>query len=102
MKSYKFRILQVIKVDNNDNCSTFCDKMMVKISDKDNYFSEIVFSDEITFRLSGTINQQVWGFGAYKTLTNQLTMPRTVQRWTCSVRYLWTSFIGPTSSWNGP
>lgn len=57
-KSYEFQILQVIKLNDNDHCSTFCDEMIVNICDEENYFLVVVFSDEITFYLSETINRQ--------------------------------------------
>lgn len=56
MNSKKFKILKGQEPDGNISCPTICDKMMLKIFDKDNFVSYAVFTDEATFHLSITMN----------------------------------------------
>jgi hypothetical protein len=57
LRCYKIKILQQLKPD-----ATLCAEMMQKVSIEDNFPSSIVFSNETTFHLSGTVNcKKVYG-----------------------------------------
>ncbi|XP_018358516.1 PREDICTED: uncharacterized protein LOC108758200 [Trachymyrmex cornetzi] len=55
---YKMHLVQQLSEDDYDRRVEFCDKMMIKFDDNNQFFNWICFSDEATFELSGSVNRQ--------------------------------------------
>lgn len=54
---FKINLVQELVVDDFDRRVEFCDIMMQKIDENPEFINRIVFSDEATFVLDGTVNR---------------------------------------------
>ena len=54
---YKIHLVQELSEDDFDRRMEFCDIMMRKFDENQNFFNRIVFSDEATFMLHGELNR---------------------------------------------
>ncbi|XP_018375240.1 PREDICTED: uncharacterized protein LOC108769006 [Trachymyrmex cornetzi] len=54
---YKVNLVHELNEDDFDRRVEFCEYMMSRIDDDHNFLSRIVFSDEATFQLNGTLNR---------------------------------------------
>jgi hypothetical protein len=71
LKCYIFQILQPLKLNDCVKHATFCAAVMEKISVEDDFLSNIIFSNEAMFHLSGTLSHHsVCVYGAWKPLCN--------------------------------
>lgn len=55
---YKIRLVQELSEDDYDRRVEFCDEMMRRCDEDNQFFNWICFSDEATFELSGSVNRQ--------------------------------------------
>ena len=54
---FKVNLVQELNEDDFDRRVEFCEEMMARIVEDPNFASNIVFSDEATFQLNGTLNR---------------------------------------------
>ncbi|KAJ8943304.1 hypothetical protein NQ318_004745 [Aromia moschata] len=55
---YKFQLVQELKEDDPDRRLQFCETMMNLCQTNPNLHQQILFSDEATFFVNGTLNRQ--------------------------------------------
>lgn len=55
---YKVVLVQELNEDDPDRRLQFCETMLQRLNDDDGFLRNIVFSDEATFYLDGTVNRQ--------------------------------------------
>lgn len=63
-KPYKIRLVQALSDEDKRCRAEFCEWMLEKMDEDDNFISRLFFSDEATFHLSGTVNRhnvRIWG-----------------------------------------
>ena len=64
LKPYKLRLVQALSDDDKRYRAQFCEWMMEMVEEDESFISRLVFSDEATFHLSGTVNRhnvRIWG-----------------------------------------
>ncbi|PNF43528.1 hypothetical protein B7P43_G03919 [Cryptotermes secundus] len=63
LKPHRRQLVQALTNDDKRKRMEFCDSMLEKMEDE-NFISRLIFSDEATFHLSGTVNRhnvRIWG-----------------------------------------
>lgn len=55
---YKVKLVQELREDDSDRRIQFCEIMLERFNREPNFYNCIIFSDEATFYLNGTVNRQ--------------------------------------------
>jgi len=64
MKPYKIRLLQALNEGDREKRLEFCEFVLHKEAEEENFLSHLIFSDEATFHISGKVNRhnvRIWG-----------------------------------------
>lgn len=80
MKPYKLSLVQALTNNDKEMRRTFCESMLEMVEDDETLFSRLVFSDEATFHLCGTVNRhnvRIWGTNhPHETIEHQRDSPK--------------------------
>ena len=64
LHTYKLQIVQALKPDDHPRRAAFAEKILQRIGDDNDYLNSVIFSDEVTFHVSGKVNKhniRIWG-----------------------------------------
>lgn len=93
---YKVQLIHELSEDDPDRRLEFCDMLMRHCDENPNFLSRVVFSDEATFYLSGTVNRHNCRYWARQNphwvQTKHTQHPQKINVW---VGIVGRQFIGP-------
>ncbi|GBN45421.1 hypothetical protein AVEN_242524-1 [Araneus ventricosus] len=57
----EFKSATQLNPDDKPRRRTFAEEMLQKMEDDENFLQRVMFSDEVTFHISGPVNRRIWG-----------------------------------------